>query len=117
MSRSTLDRLRDIIHSAELVLGHAKGLDAAALQRNALQRDAAVFRIMVVGEAVNHLPIEVLALAPEVRWEQARGMRNHLAHGYWQIDHDVIANTVRMDIPLLLDVTRRLLAIVERAEQ
>jgi uncharacterized protein with HEPN domain len=86
MSRSAVDRLRDIFQSAELAAQHADGLDATGLATTAMQRDATLFRIAVVCEAASHLPAELQALSPEIPWLSIRNMRNHIVHGYWQID-------------------------------
>lgn len=85
MSRSVVDRLRDIIHSAELAAEHAGKRDPIALAKAKKHRDATLFRIAVIGEAVSHLPKEVQALAPEIPWIRIKDMRNHIIHGYWQI--------------------------------
>jgi len=117
MNRSASKRLLDIVHATGLILEHAEGLDAASLDTEELRRDAALFRILVVGEAIHHLPPEIRALAPEMHWERVRGMRNRIAHAYWQIDLEVVADSIRLDVPLLRDVARKLLQITERAEQ
>jgi uncharacterized protein with HEPN domain len=83
MSRSVVDRLRDIVQSVDLAEQHADGLDAIALAAVALPRDATLFRIAVVCEAASHLPAELQALAPEIPWPSIRSMRNHVVHGYW----------------------------------
>lgn len=41
-----------------------------------------------------------------IPWEKVFGMRNFLSHEYGEIDADGIFNTVKTDIPQLLDVTR-----------
>jgi uncharacterized protein with HEPN domain len=41
---------------------------AAVLAQTTLQRDAVLFQIAVIGEAVSHLPADVQALAPEIPW-------------------------------------------------
>jgi uncharacterized protein with HEPN domain len=52
-----------------------------------LAAEAAVTRI---GEAARHLPEEVTALAADVPWAQIRGMRNVMAHAYFDIEIDVL---------------------------
>jgi uncharacterized protein with HEPN domain len=114
MSRSTLDRLRDIIQSAELVERHVGDLDASALAATAEPRDAALFRIAVVCEAASRLPAELQALAPEIPWNEIKDMRNQIVHGYWQIDFAIIIDTVENDLEPLKTATQRLIELVER---
>ena len=111
MSRSTPDRLRDIIYSAELAVHHAGDLDAAALARSPGVRDAVLYRLAVVCEAANHLPTEFKALAPEIPWREMRAMRNYIVHDYWQIDLSMVVDTIAHDLEPLTNSVRRLIAL------
>jgi uncharacterized protein with HEPN domain len=117
MSRTPSQRLSDILQAIDLLIDHAGGLDATALAANPRQRDAALFRISVIGEAATHLPAELVALAPEIPWQRVHGMRNHLVHGYWQIDLDTVADTVKHDLTPLRSAAMRLIQIAQRAQQ
>ena len=117
MSRSISDRLKDIIHSADLAARHAGTLEASALAVEPEQRDATLFRIAVIGEAASHLPSEVQALAPEIPWKDIMNMRNHIIHGYWQIDFTTVVDTNATDLEPLRAVATRLIALVERSER
>ena len=116
MSRSALDRLKDIVHSAELAASHAGALDADALAKEAQRRDAVLLRIAVIGEAASQLPTEVQALAPEIPWSKVKGMRNHIIHGYWQTDLNAVANTVAFDLEALKTAANRLIGLIERTD-
>jgi uncharacterized protein with HEPN domain len=117
MSRSTVDRLRDIVQSAELATHHVGDLDATALAVAAEQRDAALFRLAVVCEAASQLPAELRALAPEIPWGEIKDMRNQIVHGYWQIDFAIIIDTVENDLEPLKTAAQRLIELVERNAQ
>ena len=113
MNRSVADRLRDIIHSADLALQHAGDLDAGALAVVADRRDATLFRVAIIGEAVSHLPAEVQALAPEIPWNDIKTMRNHIVHGYWQVDFRIVVETITLDIEPLKAAPSRLISFIE----
>lgn len=49
-------------------------------------QDATLFRLQTIGEAVNQLPNELKEKYPEIPWRQITGLRNLLAHVYWQVD-------------------------------
>jgi uncharacterized protein with HEPN domain len=114
MSRSTVDRLRDIIHSANLAAHHTGNLDATSLAAAAGARDAVLFRISVVCEAASRLPADVQALAPEIPWGKIRNMRNHIIHGYWQIDFAIVVDTIATDLAPLKAAVQRLATLIER---
>ena len=51
---------------------------------------------------------EFASLYPEVPWRSMRGMRNRIAHGYFDINLDVVWDTVRTALPELLKQLREL---------
>jgi uncharacterized protein with HEPN domain len=116
MNRSLSDRLNDIIDSVELARAHRGDLNPSALADAPEPRDAALFRIAVIGEAVSHLPTDVQALAIEIPWKDIIAMRNHIIHGYWQIDFRIVVETIELDLEPLKVAVRRLIAMSERDE-
>jgi uncharacterized protein with HEPN domain len=117
MSRSTGDRLRDIIQSTDLAAQHTGDLDAIALAATVGPRDATLFRIAIACEAASRLPVELQALAPEIPWGRIRSMRNHIVHGYWQIDFKAIVDTIQEDLEPLKNTAQRRIELVERTAQ
>lgn len=63
--------------------------------------------ITAIGEGVNRinrvLPGFLSRNFPDVPWNAIIGMRNHIAHGYFEIDADIVFETVKVDIPPLHD--------------
>ena len=45
---------------------------------------------MIIGEAVNHIPSEILEKYPDVPWRDIIGMRNVLIHSYFRTDPDML---------------------------
>lgn len=64
--------------------------------------------ITAIGEGVNRvnriLPDFLNTEFPNVPWRAIIGMRNHIAHGYFELDADVVFEAITKDIPPLLDV-------------
>lgn len=64
--------------------------------------------ITAIGEGVNRvnriLPDYLQTTFPDVPWRAIVGMRNHIAHGYFELDAELIYDAVRNDIPPLLNV-------------
>jgi uncharacterized protein with HEPN domain len=58
-----------------------------------------------IGEAVKKvdklLPDYLQNVAPDIPWKQIKGMRDHIAHGYFDIDADVIYDAVVNDVDSL----------------
>jgi len=72
-------------------------------------------QLEIIGEAVRALPDEILNFSPQIPWAGIIGMRNILAHGYFEIDKDVVWNTVQNDIPTLKYRVEEIIAIVDRS--
>lgn len=47
-------------------------------------------QIMIIGEAVNHLPHEVFTEYPDIPWRDIVGMRNVLVHSYFRTDPELL---------------------------
>lgn len=45
----------------------------------------------------------LFSLRPDIPWNDVVGIRNHIAHGYFDIDGDVVLSTIKEDIDPLLD--------------
>jgi uncharacterized protein with HEPN domain len=62
---------------------------------------AIVRAIEVIGEAASKVTAETQAASPGIPWASIVGMRNRLAHGYFEIDLDVVWKTVTEAVPPL----------------
>lgn len=47
----------------------------------------------------------LLPLRPEIPWKQVFGLRNRIAHGYFDIDAEVISEVIKNDLSPLLAAT------------
>jgi uncharacterized protein with HEPN domain len=54
----------------------------------------------------------LLVLRPDIPWRDVIGIRNHIAHGYFDIDGEVVLNTVKNDLAPLRDATADLVKIL-----
>ncbi len=48
---------------------------------------------------------QLLPLRPEIPWRQVFGLRNRIAHGYFDIDVDIISEVINNDLQPLLQAT------------
>lgn len=66
---------------------------------------AVCMNLLIIGETATKLidqyP-EFTALHPELPWRNMRGMRNRIAHGYFNIDFNVVWDTVKIALPPLI---------------
>ncbi|TAL94824.1 MAG: DUF86 domain-containing protein [Paraburkholderia sp.] len=68
-------------------------------------QQAVIMSLIIIGEAATKVMDSYAEFAhahPEVSWRSMRGMRNRIAHGYFDINLDVVWNTVQTALPELL---------------
>lgn len=67
-------------------------------------QQAVILNIIVIGEAATQTAAEYPEFAaahPTIPWKQMRGMRNRMAHNYFEINLDVVWETVQQSLPEL----------------
>ena len=102
MKRSDRDRLEDIADAITAIRAHSKRRTDARLKRDAL-----LYNLMIVGEAVKAISDETKARQPDIPWREIAGLRDLLAHEYYQIEIDVIDDIVARDLgPLAAAVAK-----------
>ncbi len=63
----------------------------------------------IVGEGVKRLPMDLRARHPSVPWKEIAGTRDHLSHGYDDVDYQVLWDAVQDDLPVLLTTVEQML--------
>ena len=62
--------------------------------------------ITAIGEGVNRIkrisPDFLDSNFPEIPWRDIIGMRNHICHGYFELDADLVFEAVHNDVPPLI---------------
>lgn len=57
----------------------------------------------IIGEAARGISPEFREAHPDLAWKKMVGMRDHLIHGYFDINLDVVWETVKNDLPPLIE--------------
>jgi uncharacterized protein with HEPN domain len=65
--------------------------------------------VEIVGEAATRVSPEAQERFPSIPWQQARGMRNRLIHGYDKVELTVLWDTIQVDLPALIAQLREAL--------
>jgi uncharacterized protein with HEPN domain len=94
--------LLDIVHATRLIIRFTENMTFEEFVDDERTQSAALYQILVIGEAVKRLSSEFRAQHPHIPWKLIAGMRDRLIHGYDVIDWVEVWNTVRRDIPDLL---------------
>ena len=76
-------------------------------------QQAVVLNLITIGEAASRIVgdySDFAAAHTEIPWAQMRGMRNRMAHGYFDIDLNIVWDTVKSSLPELERQLRPLLS-------
>jgi uncharacterized protein with HEPN domain len=114
VSRSPTRRLEDILLACDAVDGHLRRGPADDPLADGLVFDAVRARLIEIGEAAKDLPADLTAAEPDLPWREIAGMRDQLAHRYFDTSHAILTATVRNDLPELRAAVERLLASANR---
>ncbi|MDE2376593.1 HepT-like ribonuclease domain-containing protein [Bradyrhizobium sp.] len=95
-------RIRHMIEAAETALRFAAGRNRADVDTDDQLRFALVQAVQIIGEAASRLSAETRSALPSIPWPDIIFMRNRLVHAYFDIDHDIVWQTVSDDLPALL---------------
>lgn len=101
MTRDEKDRLDDIWQAIKRVRETVGRAEEQTDRDESLERDAILYNLMVIGEAVKHLTEETKQGAPEIPWRRIAGLRDLLTHEYFRIEMDAIRKIVDRDLESL----------------
>ena len=98
------DYLDHILEAIERIEEYVAELDEMTFLDNKLVQDAVIRNFEVIGEASNNIEKrfpEFVAAHPELPLTSAYQMRNAVAHGYFQVDFEILWKTIQRDLPSL----------------
>jgi uncharacterized protein with HEPN domain len=96
LKRGDRERLDDIAEAIKTIRTHA-----GRTGDDNLRRDALLYNLLILAEAVKALSEETKARRPETPWRQIAGLRDLLAHEYYRIDMAEIEKIINNDLPAL----------------
>lgn len=83
-------------------------------------QQAVIMSLIIIGEAATKVMDGYAPFAQahtQVPWRSMRGMRNRIAHGYFDINLDVVWDTVQTALPQLLEQLLAVRAAANNANQ
>lgn len=93
--------LERIIEAINIVKDHLAGYDFDKFSKDQKTYDAVLMQIVNIGELIYKLGREFHEEHHQLPWHKATGMRNQIAHGYFEIKKDVMWDTATKDLPEL----------------
>ena len=102
MRRDDEIRLRHMLDAAREAVSFARGRVGGDLETDRQLVLSLVKDIEIVGEAAAQITGVAREEVPGIHWQEIVAMRNRLVHAYFNINLDIVWQTVQEDLPTLI---------------
>lgn len=109
MRADDLNRIRHMLDAAKEAYSFAEGKSREDLDANRMLVLAVLKDLEILGEAANKVSVETQKKYKNVPWTDIIAMRNRLIHGYFDIDYDIVWETLSEDLPTLIKSLEKIL--------
>jgi uncharacterized protein with HEPN domain len=99
-----------MLDAAREAVSFATGRTRVDLDRDRMLNLSLVRLLEILGEAAGRVSPQTREQFPKVPWLDISDMRNRLAHGYWDINLDVVWHVVSAQLPALITEFERILS-------
>ena len=103
-------RLRHILDAAHEAFQFVEGLSREDLNTDRKLNLSLVRLLEIIGEAARGTSTGFQRKHSDLPWKSMAGMRNRLIHGYFDVNLDVVWETVKNDLPPMIDKIEKILA-------
>jgi uncharacterized protein with HEPN domain len=109
MPRDPLVYLQDLLEACARIRTYTRGMDLGGFLDDPRTSDAVLRNLEIIGEAVKGVPDSLRERAPAIEWRKIAGMRDMLAHAYFEVDLEIAWDVVRNKLPQLVAAVTLLL--------
>jgi uncharacterized protein with HEPN domain len=108
-SRSWQQRVEDILAAIADIQAWTVGKTQTDLESNQILLRAILYSFMIIGEASSNVLESLQGISTEIPWRLMKDMRNVMAHEYFQIDVQILWNTITKSLPKVVSQLEDLL--------
>jgi uncharacterized protein with HEPN domain len=101
-------RLHHIVDAASKAVRFSRAKKRSDLDTDEILGLALVRLMEVIGAAAG-ISEQLKEKYPEIVWREMAGMRNRLIHGYFEVDLDIVWQTVKKELPALIREIKKVL--------
>lgn len=109
MQEADIIRLKHMLDASKEIISFTEDIDQKEFENDRKLQLSVVHLLEIIGEAGNQVSEGIKEKYRSIPWKRIIGMRNRLIHGYFDIDLKIVWNTVREDIPPLINQIEELL--------
>lgn len=112
MKNSDLDKLKHMRDAMEEALMFSKSKSLEDLNCDRMLALAIIKDLEIMGEAASQISPSLKSKHSHIPWNAIISTRNRLVHGYFNINLEIVWNTIEKDIPLLLRQVKEILKVL-----
>lgn len=110
MRKDDMTRLRHMLEAAQDCIVFINDKSRKDLDNDKMLIRALMKSIEIIGEAASKVSADGRKLSPNIPWQDIIGMRNRLIHAYFNVNLDILWNTITVDLPPLIAELEAILA-------
>lgn len=111
--RSQILRVYDVLDCIHKIQSYLAGKDKDSFLQDKMAQDAVVRNIEIIGEAAKQISGDICAAYPGIPWRDMKAIRDVIAHGYFDVNVEVVWVVATEEIPPLEDLFKKLYADLE----
>ena len=107
-TREWRERVRDILDAIDEIDAFTSGMERETFQDDYKTVRAVELNLIIIGEAANGISDDIQQSYNDIPWSFMKAMRNRLVHAYFNVDPQILLDTVLDDLPPLKTALQRL---------
>jgi uncharacterized protein with HEPN domain len=92
-------RVKHMINAIEKIQSYTQGMDEERFYQDQKTIDAVERNFEILGEASSHIPEDIQNQYSHIEWRKIKSMRNFVIHDYDDVEHDILWETIRQNLP------------------
>lgn len=96
--------IQKIKQDLEFIVIHMHNVDAKELNKNEILLDSMLFRMIQISENAKKLSDVYKQENGHIPWNSLYGLRNRIVHDYGNVDLNIVYETLKNDIPELIEM-------------
>ena len=104
----------DMLTASQRIIEFIADMDFDQFEKSDLVQSAVVQKFLILGEATRNLTEGLKIQYPEIEWVKIMGMRNKIAHEYFNIVPHIVWETIQTKIKPLIPQLEKILTDLNR---
>jgi len=111
MRQDDIVRMRHMLDAAKEACSFISDKSRSDMEKNRMLVLSLVKDIEIIGEAAGKVSEETRNQCKGIPWLDIIDMRNHLIHAYFDVDLDIVWDTIMNDLPSLIPELEKILGL------